>query len=79
MTMNNPYPSSKFAIDGEEYEYCAKVYDTGSEYGIDGGRVSKLQIKRGGTEIVAYDRGWDVEPVDYGAEQALQHVLDLYA
>lgn len=73
------WEKGEFAIDGEEYEYCAKVYDTGSEYGIDDGRVSKLQIKRGGVEIVAYDRGWDVEPADYGAEQALQHVLDMYA
>ncbi len=41
---------------------CAKVYDEGSEYGINGGRVSKLQIRNiknnGDMEtLYEYDRG----------------------
>ncbi len=42
--------------------YWAKVYDEGSEYGIDGGRISKLQIRIDGQTVVSYDRGWDVKP-----------------
>lgn len=46
----------------EGSEYWVKHYDEGSVFGIDGGRISKLTVKRGGKEIVSYERGWDVEP-----------------
>ena len=42
--------------------YWAKVYDEGSEFGIDEGRISKLTIKIDGKTVVNYDRGWDIEP-----------------
>lgn len=42
--------------------YFAKVYDEGSDYGIDGGRISKLTITIDGVKVVNYDRGWDIEP-----------------
>ena len=49
-------------IDGMEFE--AKVYDTGSKFGIDGGRISKLAVCRTQPhgEIIAYERGWEVFP-----------------
>jgi hypothetical protein len=42
--------------------FTAKIFDVGSVYGIDNGRVSKLDIRQGGKIIVNYDRGWDVKP-----------------
>ena len=42
--------------------YWAKVYDEGSIYGIDEGRISKLTIKIDGQTVVSYDRGWEIEP-----------------
>ena len=51
------------ALNGEVYSYEAKVYEEGSVFGINEGRVSKLQIKDRQDRVVAnYDRGWDVEP-----------------
>jgi len=54
------------------YVFEAKSFDTGSSFGIDNGRVSKLVIKRADTVgngngyfdgvVVSYDRGWDIEP-----------------
>ena len=39
----------------------AKVYDEPSEvYGIDGGKISKLEIRIGNEIIANYDRGWDI-------------------
>ena len=35
-------------IRGKVYKYQAKVYEEGSEYGIEGGRVSKVMIKHDG-------------------------------
>lgn len=34
----------------------------GSEFGIDGGRISKLECRADGRTILNYDRGWDMEP-----------------
>lgn len=44
--------------------YQAKVYDEGSVYGINNGRVSKLNIWETDTEktVANYDRGWDIRP-----------------
>lgn len=44
------------------YHYDMKVYETGSEYGINGGRISKLTLTLGDRTVANYDRGWDVEP-----------------
>ena len=62
-------------IRGKVYKYQAKVYEKGSEYGIEGGRVSKVMIKHDGEIVVNYDRGWDVEPESEGAELALAIIL----
>ena len=62
-------------INHRGYHYWVKQYDEGSQYGIDGGRVSKLMIKRGGEIVCNYDRGWDIEPVDTNTRVALQILL----
>jgi hypothetical protein len=56
--------------DCGNYRYEAKVYDEGSIFGIDDGRISKLSVQkivkiddRIEKPIVAnYDRGWDIKP-----------------
>ena len=57
----------KGTIDG--YEFFALIFQTGSKYGINGGRISKLAVRHkleSLTEvsryIINYDRGWDIEP-----------------
>ena len=51
-------------IGKSSYRYCAKVYDEGSEWGINEGRVSKLWISKDGKTVCNYDRGWDIEPAE---------------
>lgn len=58
--------------------YWAKVYDVGSQYGINGGKISKLTLKLDGKTIVNYDRGWDVEPTTEEANLALSILLNEY-
>lgn len=62
-------------VNGKTYRYWIKQYDTGSVYGIDGGRISKLMIKRGSKIVCNYERGWDIEPIDAEAEEALNMIL----
>ena len=65
-------------ISGVPYHYWAKVYDVGSQYGIDGGRISKLMIKINGKITANYDRGWDVEPEDEATQMAYAILLHNY-
>lgn len=69
------------------YRWEAKVYEEGSEFGINGGRISKLTIwdekKRRESNLLAacivnYDRGWDIKPKTVKAQQALEAVLELF-
>jgi len=69
------------------YRWQAKVYEEGSEFGINGGRISKLTIwdeeKRKKSNlsaacIVNYDREWDIKPKTKKAQKALEAVLELF-
>lgn len=41
--------------------YWIKVYEEGSQFGINNGKISKLMLKLDGEIIANYDRGWDIE------------------
>lgn len=49
-------------INGAAVKYDVKHFEEGSDWGIDGGKVSKLECKANGEVLLRYDRGWDIEP-----------------
>lgn len=57
------------------FHYWMKVYEEGSEFGIEGGKISKLMLKRSGVIVCNYDRGWDVMPTDPETQLALELLL----
>ena len=57
------------------FHYWMKVYEEGSQFGIDGGKVSKLMLKRNGEIVCNYDRGWDIKPTDPDTQLALELLL----
>ncbi|QFT63782.1 hypothetical protein [Roseivivax sp. THAF30] len=57
-----------------EYEFQAKLYDEPSKHGIDGGRISKLDIRKDGELVASYDRGWSQEPETPEEKQALHTI-----
>lgn len=61
------------------YRYEAKVYDTGSQFGINGGRISKLDVRKDDVVVAAYDRGWDVEPKTKVDKDVLAIILQIFA
>ena len=66
-------------IDDNQVYWQAKVYDTGSQYGINRGRISKLWASMNSQVIVSYDRGWDHSPqanTDANTANIAQRVLD---
>ena len=62
-------------VNGEIFHYWMKQYEEGSEFGINGGRISKLTIKRSGREVYNYNRGEDIAPIDKNTETALTIIL----
>lgn len=70
-------------VNGKSYRYCAKVYDEGSEFGINEGRISKLTIIDANDEtwsrpVINYDRGWDIEADNAEDCEVLRAVLGLF-
>lgn len=55
------YNCADYTLNGHKYRINAKCHETESDYGINGGRVSKLSVKRDGKIVARYDRGWDNE------------------
>ena len=62
-------------LGGDIFHYRMKQYEEGSQFGIDGGRISKLMHKRSGEIVYNYDRGLDVAPVDENTAFALKTLL----
>ena len=60
--------------------YEIKVFDEGSIYGIDEGRISKLWLEDDDTGfcLASYDRGWDIMPCNEFAQKAVEELLDRY-
>ena len=53
------------------YDYEVKAYEEPSNFGINGGKISKLFIKKGNEVLVGYDREWDKH-----ATPEMQPILD---
>lgn len=71
-------------VDGtiDAFRFQAKVFNEGSVYGINEGRVSKLCIWNAAhpqlsQSIVNYDRGWDIRP-SFPADRRMMKALVAY-
>ena len=64
--------------NGSKFEYWLKRFDEPSQYGINGGRISKAMLKRNGKVVYNFDRGLDVAPADKDTETALAELLKIY-
>ena len=62
-------------VHNSDFHYWMKQYDEGSQYGINGGRISTLTLKRRGAIVCNYHRGWDVAPSDPDTQLALEILL----
>ena len=76
------FKNGSFIINqrGKQYHcrYSIKVYDAGSCYGINEGRISKLTLYINDKLAANYDRGWDVKPRTKVANTAIEMLLESY-
>lgn len=70
------WTKGQIKISKSTFTYWVKQFEEPSEeYGIKGGRVSKLMIKRGDEITYNYDRGLDIAPTDKETESVLEEIL----
>ena len=62
----------------EAIHYWCKHFDESSDWGIEGGRISKLMLKQGNKVVYNFDRGEDVKPQTAEAKTALAILLHEY-
>ena len=60
------------------FHYWVKHFDERSQFGINGGRISKMMLKRDGKIVLNYDRGWDIEASDPDTELARDILIHEY-
>ncbi len=58
------------------FRYQVKAFDKGSQFGINGGRISKLWISKDGKTYANYDRSWDMVPTDPAAIEVYESIVD---
>ena len=56
--------------------YTIKLFGEPSEFGINHGKISKLELRQDGEIVANYDRGWDICPTTKEAELALCILLN---
>ena len=76
--MNLMWTNGVIKIDKTNVTFSVKHFEEPSEFGIDEGCISKLELRVKGKIVADYDRGWDIEPSDAAVEKALQYVLATY-
>jgi hypothetical protein len=80
VTLTKGDPQTDHHVSGyltrdSSYTFSAKVFDLGSHFGIDNGRISKLDLFHNGSSVAHYDRGWITEPGTPADKAALATVM----
>lgn len=65
-------------INHENYQYHVKHFSGNSIYGIDNGKISKLEIRKNNVVAVHYDRGWITRPVTDIENAIYEMLIKLY-
>ena len=75
----NGWTTGHAYLGDTEYEVQIKWFDEPSQFGIKGGRISKLWVaKTDGydrDEVMCYDRGWDTKPKTPEDKEVLKAIL----
>lgn len=69
------WKEGSLSVNGEIFHWWMKAYDAPSRFGIYGGKVSKMMLKRSNQIVMNYDRGWDIQPVDENTKLAMELLL----
>jgi|GEM_PF-3939515 len=57
-----------------DYSFHAKVFAQPSKFGIDEGKISKLDLRKDGQKVASFDRGWSEKPKTVQDQDALNRI-----
>ncbi|GAB5470393.1 MAG: hypothetical protein Kilf2KO_34230 [Rhodospirillales bacterium] len=62
------------------YSFTGKIFDVGSEFGLENGRISKLTVAKEGEAQFSYQRGWPENEPAFTDEQTtvLREIVDAF-
>lgn len=60
------------------FEFQVKHYEKGSEFGINGGKISKLHISKDGNVYASYERGWSKKPTTRAAKAVFNELINRF-
>lgn len=72
------WTKGRMQIGKDMVRFVVKHFDEGSEYGINGGRISKLWVAINGEPEVMYERGWCQKPKSAVAKKAFKALMKKY-
>jgi hypothetical protein len=61
-----------FTMDG--YTFNAQLSDEPTFLGIDGGKITALDVRKHGLTVMRYDQGWQVDPKTIEHKEALHRI-----
>lgn len=73
-TIGIPTEEGKYIV----IKYSCKHFEEPSNFGIDNGRISKLELRQEGRLVYNFDRGLDISPQTEAAEKALAIIMHEY-
>lgn len=77
--MKNGWEQGSLLIGGTVVKYWVKHYDEPSEaHGLEGSRISKMELRINGKVTFNYDRGLDIELEDEITQTAYMVLLKKY-
>lgn len=76
----NPWTFAAAEIGGKRFTIQFVRFDDPSQFGIDGGRISKLWVRDEQLykTVANYDRGWDIRPATAEAKAIVRKVKQEY-
>lgn len=72
------WKEGKILYNNKSYNYWVKFYELSSEFGIEGGKISKLKIIVDNITVCDYDREWATKPEDEEAKKVFEYLKEKY-
>ena len=74
----NAWTHGTATVNGAVYTFDVKHFDEGSDWGLKGGRISKLSIGNDEGYLVNFDRGWDRRPQTEETKAVFKALVDRF-
>lgn len=62
-------------INGQIFTASVKHYEEPSDFGINGKKISKLEVRYMGKVVISFERAWELKPSTENERLALAEIL----